>query len=258
MNKKLFMIVAVLVLVVSLVACNDKKPKTDETDPFDVGSKGEYALAYKEKIASIEKAHRAEQTKILEDDPEYDLTLFTNLAYDLVYVDDDDIPELVVTNPGYYTALYTYADGKVVYCMKDESNPEDEHGWAFGAAGNGGYDYSPKLNVIRNYNNDYAGLIRYITYNKIDSTSHQLVPVYDKELKVFYFTDKNQNGEVDEDELNNFSEEATAYYFGSQKLSEEEFNAKLFDDFFDELSGKKAANEMNSALDTLNAVANAE
>ena len=257
MNKKLLLVLAMVLLVVGLVACG-KEPKTDETDPFDVATKGDYAKAYKEKVAEIEKAHKAEQTKILEDNPDYDITQFANLAYDLVYIDDDDIPELVVTNPGYYTALYTYADGKVVYCMKDEMVPDDEHGWAYGAGGNAGYEYSPRINTIRNYNNDYAGLIRYINYSKLDATTHQLVSVYDKELKMYFFEDKNNNGELDENEADAASEEATAYYFGTEKLTEEEFNAKIVDEFFDDLAGKKSASEMNNALDSLIATVTAE
>ena len=42
-------------------------------------------------------------------------------GYNLIYFNDDDIPELVVGVNGYYTSLYTYSDGKV-YTLMDHWN----------------------------------------------------------------------------------------------------------------------------------------
>lgn len=60
-----------------------------------------------------------------------------NLTCDLIYVDDDDIPELAVGYTGYWVSMYTYHDGKVSTLMDR---------WAYGAMGNVGYEYIPRGN----------------------------------------------------------------------------------------------------------------
>lgn len=75
--------------------------------------------------------------------------------YDLVYADDDDIPELVVDYPGYGMSLYTYENGHG-HCLMNR--------WAYGAMGNGGYGYFPRKGIYYNGNADYAGMIYYDTY----------------------------------------------------------------------------------------------
>ena len=253
MNLKKLLLVAILVLAVCLVACDDKKknkPKVvDDTDPYSQTVSAEVLDAYKAKIEEIEKKHKEEQAKLLED-PDFDIASLTNLKYDLVYFNDDDIPELVVTNEGFAVALYTYANGQVVYTMQDEGIT-DENGWTYGIAGNGGYDYVSKGNVIRNYNNEYAGLIRYVTYNKLDDKTNQLVPVYDNSLKEYHFNDKNNNGEIDEDEADDYVDEPTAFYFGENKITEEEYNAKLIDGDYDILDGDLTATKMIEKFESL-------
>ncbi len=182
MNKKILFLLAMIVLVVGLVACGDKKePKNDasgnpiatdktsdkgkdkpvdNTNPYVANIPNEIIDFYKEKVEEVEKKHRENQTQLLELDPNTDISQLTNLKYDLVFFDDNNTPELVVTNPGMRTALYTYDAGKVIYTM-EEGNPDDEYGWPFGVSGNAGYEYIPRGNVIRWYANDYAGLIRY-------------------------------------------------------------------------------------------------
>ena len=252
MNKKLFLVLALLVLVIGLVGCEKKKkqPVVDEKDPYDQSFSNEMLEAYKSKIEEIEKTHKEEQTKMLEEDPDFDIATLTNLKYDFVFIDEDDVPELVVTNEGYTVAVYTYADGKVVYTMQDEFIT-DEHGWGYGAAGNAGYEFVPKANVIRNYNNDYAGLVRYVSYNKLDKATHQLVSVYDKELKEFHFDDKNDNGELDENEAEDYIEAPTAFFFGGDVISEEEYNAKLIGGDYEDLTGTLTAAKMIEKIDSL-------
>ncbi len=82
------------------------------------------------------------------------------LSYDLIYLDEDDIPELVLGMNGFYVNLYTYADGNV-YTLMDH--------WGYGAMGNAGYEYVPRMNSMRNYNSDYAGLVGFTTYCSITS-----------------------------------------------------------------------------------------
>lgn len=72
----------------------------------------------------------------------------SGLVYNLIYVDGDATPELVIDMQGSFISLYTYADGNV-YTLMDM--------YGYGAMGNAGYEYAPFLNRISNANSDYAG-----------------------------------------------------------------------------------------------------
>lgn len=110
------------------------------------------------------------------------------LTYELIHIDDDDIPELAVAKNGYHVSLYTYADG-MVHTLMDQ--------WSYGAMGNAGYEYAPKMNSIRNYNSDYAGLIRWTAYaSNTDNSELEWSTIIESR----YFDDKNGNNTPDEDE----------------------------------------------------------
>lgn len=79
--------------------------------------------------------------------------------YNLIYFDEDDIPELVAGVSGYWMSLYTYNEG-TVYCLANE--------WGYGAFGNMGYEYVPRKNSLRNIDTDNAGQIVNITYVTIN------------------------------------------------------------------------------------------
>ena len=68
-----------------------------------------------------------------------------NMGYDLIYFDEDDIPELVVGVNGYWMSLFTYDAGKV-YCLTNR--------WSYGAFGIPGYEYVPGKNSLRCYDAD--------------------------------------------------------------------------------------------------------
>lgn len=129
--------------------------------------------------------------------------------FNLIYFDDDDIPELVAGEDGYYTSLYTYSDGEIYTLM--------EH-WVYGAMGNAGYEYVPKKNSLRNYNSDYAGAIRYTTYMAI-SESHSMDIV--AQIETFNFDDVNENGIPDEAESESIGKYKKSYIDGTE-ISEEE------------------------------------
>jgi len=79
------------------------------------------------------------------------------ITYNLVWINDDDVPELVVNTR--YLHIYTYDKG-VVYTLAN--------GWVSGAAGNHGYWYLPRKNLIYNHNSDYAGALAHESYFSID------------------------------------------------------------------------------------------
>ena len=109
------------------------------------------------------------------------------LDYDLIYVDEDGIPELVAGKNGYWLSLYTYHDG-TVYTLMDW--------WGYGAMGNAGYEYVPKANSMRNYNTDLAGAILHTSYMWVDE-QYALDWVT---ITTYNFDDVNENGMVDEKE----------------------------------------------------------
>lgn len=118
--------------------------------------------------------------------------------YNLIYFDDDDIPELVEDDPGYYVSLYTYHDGRI-YTLMDR--------WVYGAGGNHGYEYCPGKGSVRNYDTDYAGLILYTTYWTLGD-EYELDRVVS--IKFLNFIDANGNGwpDGDEDETAGYGEKA--------------------------------------------------
>lgn len=131
------------------------------------------------------------------------------LTYDLIYVDEDEIPELTSGKNGYYTSLYTYGNG-TVYTLMDR--------WPYGAMGNAGYEYAPKKNSLRNDNTDYAGAILYTTYMEIGS-SHTLDTV--AEIKLVNFDDVNGNGVPDEEEMGSVGSYGVCYLDGKEASDEE-------------------------------------
>lgn len=125
-------------------------------------------------------------------------------GYNLIYVDGDGIPELVSGKSGYYVNLYTYHDGRVYTLMNH---------WGYGAMGNAGYEYCPKENRLRNYNNDYAGAIWYATYMKMNER-YSLETV--AQIQTFNFDDANGNKKPDENEQASMGYYSKSYMDGKE------------------------------------------
>lgn len=128
----------------------------------------------------------------------------SNLSADLIYVDSDDIPELVIGDNGFWVGLYTYHDGRA-YTLMDH--------WAYGAMGNAGYEYIPKENRIRNYNSDYAGAILYTAYMAMND-QYALKTV--TQIETYNFDDVNENGYPDDDEQGSIGYYSASYVDGVQ------------------------------------------
>lgn len=157
---------------------------------------GEFA-GYREAYAAIIKLWE------VEDD--------SNLTGDLIYVDSDDVPELVIGDNGFWVSLYTYHDGKA-YSLMDH--------WGYGVMGNVGYEYIPKENRIRNYNSDYAGAIRYATYMAMND-QYSLKTV--TQIETYNFDDVNENGYPDDDEQGSIGYYSVSYADGVQ-ITYEQYN----------------------------------
>ena len=282
MNKKVLGIVIALIAIIAIVAVcvilgnknkedipatpvvivnesgeqEEEVSKYVETDPYNANIPNEIFDFYLEKVDEIEKKHKDDQAELIENNPDIDLTSLSKLKYDLVFFDDDNIPELVVTNTGYNTRLYTFAyedGGKVIYAMKEEGDEEgEEYGWAYGAGGNHGYEFIPRANVLRNINADHAGLIMYYAFYKLDPDKHNLVDKFDGVLRENHFVDKNGNGEVDEDEMDDYVEEVASYYVGDKKVNAEEAREYVVvSDDFEPLEGTRDADAFRALLQSL-------
>lgn len=80
-----------------------------------------------------------------------------NDKYMLAYIDADAIPELICTDYGYSTCVYTYYKGKVVFLKQ----------YSYGAGGVYCPTYANKKNSILQLDVDGAGLKKYYTYSSI-------------------------------------------------------------------------------------------
>lgn len=132
-----------------------------------------------------------------------DLEWSGSAEYDLIYFNEDDIPELAAGVEGYNVSLYTYRDGKI-YMLMDA--------WAYGAMGNAGYEYCPGKNSMRNYNSDYAGAIMYTTFMAIREGKMDVVV----QIVTYNFDDSNGNGIPDEGEEESLGMYGVNYIDGEQ------------------------------------------
>lgn len=154
------------------------------------------------KFSNYQEAYRA-VSKL------YQLEGLSKDGYDLIYFDEDDVPELVVAANGYWVSLYTYQDG-TVYMLMDHSG--------YGVMGNAGYEYVPKKNSLRNYNTDYAGALLYTTYMGIGSR-HTMDSV--AHIQTYNFDDVNKNGILDENEIDSVGKYSVSYIDGREVTEEE-------------------------------------
>ena len=272
MNKRFLFLISMIILVVGLTACGEKKTNSSgdqdivdvipnsgkenkgskpsnnqkETDPYVANIPNEILDFYKEKIEELEEKNKEYNKKLLEENPDMDITSLNNLKYDLVFFDDNNTPELVVDKEGYQLSLYTYDAGKVIYALDDEN----EEGWPYGAGGNAGYEYVPRENVLRNYNSDFAGLVRYVNFYNLNSETHKITPINIGELIENYYEDKNENGKLDEDEMDTYSEEPF-YIIGSRRATKEQWEESMIKGDYEPLAGTKSGKEILKLLDGL-------
>ena len=111
------------------------------------------------------------------------------VLYDLIFADTDEIPELVINEPGYWTSLFTFENG-YARCLMNH--------WPYGAGGNAGYSYYPGTGVYYNGNADYAGAIYYEYYMSKRDTGEIDTDYWVRHLN---FNDLNGDGEPSEEEL---------------------------------------------------------
>lgn len=116
-----------------------------------------------------------------------ELSEIEDLRFKLIYVDDDDIPELSIDAPGYHQSVYTYKNGEVKEIF---FGPYGIHGCV-------GYYYSPKKGVFSTFCTEYAGLMCDDIYYSISETGEVEEDCYRKE---FNYDDLDGDGEPSEEE----------------------------------------------------------
>ena len=183
----------------SLINMDDEELKNDtkvsEKNEEKSSTIPEYVNEYKKIIEKVQKENSNKE-----------------ITYDLIYFNDDNIPDLVVGLQGYWVSLYMYKNGSVTEIVDE---------WSYGAMGNAGYDYLEKKGIIRNYNSDYAGAVM---------TQNILVLNNNNKFDTLSVTD--QGADVPESdssyqEIMKYLEKVKGYYFNDKKITEEEYNNKL-------------------------------
>lgn len=164
---------------------------------------------------------------------EYDASIYT---FDLIDLNGDDIPELVVDEYGYCVSLFTYGNGTIQTLMDE---------WGYGAFGIGGYEYISGKNVILLVDTDLAGAICYQYYIKMDE-NYELVDYYPQALSYWMFEDKNKNYMIDDGEYieDIYGNPLCYYYFGDREITEEEFNSYQIHGNYEYINGTKKVNEI--------------
>ena len=162
-------------------------------------------------------------------------------SYDLIYVDNDNVPELVAGQDGYWINLYTFYKGKAVPVLKQAAY---------------GYEYIKKKNVIHRSvpDYDYNGAVYDVYYGKI--SKGKLTDRNKKDLTVRYFVDKNKNGRFEAEEYTS----NPSYYYGKQKVSKKNFDKHTVKGSLKQIKGKvsydnivKKLKKKAAAKDTISA-----
>lgn len=125
--------------------------------------------------------------------------------YDLVYLDDDNIPELVSGPDDCWVSVYTWRDGQL-HTMMDE--------WGYGTWGNYGYEYVEYTGIVWHREAQYAGAIDYSIYDKVDENYDWETLI---EYRTDYYVDTNGNGWVDDDDV--FLEDGIEYIWDAASNS---------------------------------------
>ncbi len=254
MNNKIrkISILVLSLLTVFAVACGDDEASTVsnsnketvtiiETTAISETTETESVKTEKEEVTTTETQVEEVEEETEEADTDYksayinvieenDFANSEHLTYDLIYFDEDDIPELVVCSPG-SVSVYTYSNGNV-YTLMDN--------WGFGAMGNAGYEYCANMNSMRNSNSDFAGAIRYTTYLSVNE-SFELETV--NQYVTYMFDDKNDNDTPDDDE---FIDEPK-YFIDDREVTVDETEALNVGEY-ELIWGEKTLDELYSEL----------
>lgn len=161
---------------------------------------------------------------------------FGKICCELIYLNDDQIPELVVGPEDGFPCdynLYSFGDGKLHTVEKGLGGG--------GAGGLGTYEYLPRRNVVRLCNAVYAGEKLYTYYARMND-SYELEDIY----MICY--------EYIREDARDSSEEEYFYYYEGQKISYEEYMTYEIAEEFEytvNIPGRRGGDNVKTAQEML-------
>lgn len=161
---------------------------------------------------------------------------FGEICCELIYLNDDQIPELVVGPEDGFPCdynLYSFGDGKLHTVEKGLGGG--------GAGGLGTYEYLPRRNVVRLCNAEYAGEKLYTYYARMND-SYELEDIY----MICY--------EYIREDARDSSEEEYFYYYEGQKISYEEYMTYEIAEEFEytvNIPGRRGGDNVKTAQEML-------
>lgn len=223
----------------------ERKPeqvKEDVVEVEEVNETAEEQVPVQEEVKEVSYVdlykEAIENFVLTKGNSEEDLSKY---RFDLIYFDEDDVPELVMGKRGYYVDLYTVIDGQIVVIIDN---------WAYGAGGNAGYDYLEKQGIVYNSNSDSAGAEEYETYWKWDAKAKNLENAYDEELCMRYvYYDINGDGITDfTDILEGGLTDEVLYFYGDENITYEEYLKYTFPGEYKPICGEMTYDDIMSKL----------
>ena len=248
--KKLWCILIAMITVgIFLTACGsrgedeaEQESWTEEQDELQTETQSDVQVEFQTETQSEQEVKmnhdnwtQAYISVIAELQENWDLD---RMDFGLIYVNDDDIPELVFGPEGYWVSVYTWQDGQVYTVMDQE---------AYGTWGRN-YTYIPFQNTIKEYcysyfDHDDNGYTRrlYENFYQMAETTYKLEYVY---------------GLIVEDFVKYEADEAEAYVLfyvepdGTEReITEEEYNAYYVrEEEYIELRGNSSTDEIINEL----------
>lgn len=228
-SRKISKVLQVIVLIFALVFCF-----LVSASAYDLSGKDGSSSSSPEKVSTSASDDVAEdgdkETAIVGDDvfeaykkivEEYECDDKAELRYELVHINEDEIPELIINDPGYFIEGYTYSDGEVRHIM--------DH-WSYGIDGNYGYDYVPYENVILNLDTDMGGALEWVALKKMDDRG-SVVDMYEGTLNLRYFDSEPDVFYPDDYILL----DTPRYYMGTTELTQDEFMSYIPDHEYNHL-----------------------
>lgn len=173
------------------------------------------------------EAYADKMAECLQEDPES--------TFELIYVDDDDIPELAAGRQDFYVSVFSYGPQGITTIVDQ---------CVYGAMGIAGYEYSPRDNVMRLRDADYAGAIIWLDYWMIGEDKER-EEFYDKALCSSFY-----NGIYEMVDGVEFNEDVLYYFYGEELITPEEYDSYLIDGDYRYIELGKSYEEI---MDELNA-----
>lgn len=248
--KKLWCIlIAMITVEIFLTACGsrgedeaEQESRTEEQDELQTETQSDVQVEFQTETQSEQEVKmnhdnwaQAYLSVIAEPQEYWDLD---RMDFGLIYVNDDDIPELVFGPKDYWVSVYTWQDGQVYTVMDQE---------AYGTWGRD-YTYIPFQNTIKEYcysyfDHDDNGYTRrlYEDFYQMAETTYKLEYVY---------------GLIYEDFVKNEGDGAEAYvlFYGEPDGTEREITEEEYDAYYVrkeeyiELRGNSSADEIINEL----------